>query len=279
MEIAHALDVAVRAARNGGEAARARLGKPGFLKWKGQRDVTSESSLEVQEAVVSTLLAEFPDSEVLAEEGPEDAPLPVNAEHLWIVDPICGSMNFVQGIPYFAVSVALRTAGNIQVGVVYDPCRDELFEASTETPAKLNGEKIVVQQIFEGTEAWSAAIVGADWPYSGERRDQARLIVGLMLEQVNGLSLMGSPALGLCNVAAGRMHAYWHLDLKIWDIAAAFLILQRAGGILTDIHGNTWLYSDGGYIATNSVIHGWLLNCIQAGLNFPKLAPSNLKSL
>jgi myo-inositol-1(or 4)-monophosphatase len=277
IEIPRALEVAIRAARNGGDVAMARLGKPGYLKWKGLRDVTCEASLEVQEAIVSTLLSEFPESAILAEEGPEDAPLPVDAEHLWIVDPICGSMNFVQGIPYFAISIALRTAGNIQLGVVYDPCRDELFQATTETQAMLNGDKIVVQQIYEGIEAWSAAMVGTDWPRSGERREQARMIVGLMLDQVNELSLMGSPGLGLCNVAAGRFHAYWHLDLKIWCIAAASLILQRAGGILTDAHGNTWLYSDGGYIATNNVIHGWLLNCLRPVLDMLRAGTGGVK--
>jgi myo-inositol-1(or 4)-monophosphatase len=270
MEILHALEVAARAARNGGQAALARLGKPGYLTWKGLRDVTCEASLEVQEAIVSTLLAEFPDSAVFAEEGPAEDPVPVEAEHLWIVDPICGSLNYVQGIPYFAVSVALRSAGSLRVGVVYDPCNDELFEATTETSAKLNGRKIVVQHVSEGLEAWSAAFVGTDWPHGGQRREQTRQIVGLMLDQVNELSLMGSPALGLCNVAAGRLHAYWHLDLKIWDIAAAALVLERAGGVLTDADGNSWLYSDGGYIATNTVIHGWLLNCLQAVLQQSK---------
>ena len=77
---------------------------------------------------------------------------------------------------------------------------------------------------------------------------------------------MGSPALGLCNVAAGRLHAYWHMDLKVWDVAAASLIVQRAGGTLTDADGVSWLYSNGGYIASNSVIHGWTLRCIQAVL-------------
>jgi myo-inositol-1(or 4)-monophosphatase len=269
IDVGRALEAAVRAARAGGEVAKTRLGNPGYLKWKGLRDVTSEASLEVQEAITSILAAEFPDSGILAEEGPEDAPVPVDAEHLWIVDPICGSLNFVQGIPHFGVSIALRSAGNIRVGVVYNPCCDEMFEATTERPATLNGRKIVVQQMSEGIEAWSAAIVGTDWPHSGERREQARLIAGLMMDQVTGLSLMGSPALGLCNVAAGRLHAYWHLDLKIWDIAAATLILERAGGILTDAQGNSWLYSDGGYIATNGVIHGWLLNCIQAVSSFP----------
>ena len=275
IELNRAVAVAVRAARKGGELARASLGNPGYLKWKGERDVVPEATFRVQDAIVSTILAEFPDAGILAEEGPEDAPLPVDAEHLWIIDPICGSLNFAQGIPYFAVSIALRSEGNIQVGVVYDPCRNELFEATTETPATLNGEKILVQQISEGSEAWSSAIVGTDWPRSGERREQARMIVGVMMDQVTECNVMGSPALGFCNVAVGRMHAYWHLDLKIWDIAAASLILQRAGGILTDAMGMSWLFSDGGYIATNGVIHGWALNCIQPFLSLPRFAPAD----
>lgn len=263
-ETHRALEVAVRAAREGGRVAKERMGNPGYLKWKGQRDVACEAAFAVQDAITSILSAGVPGSEILAEEGPEDAAVPVDAEHLWIVDPICGSLNYIHGIPYFAVSIALRSHGNISLGVVYDPCRDELFQATEENgSAMLNGEKIFVQHFSEGIEAWSSAMVGTDWPHSGERRDQARRIVDMMMNQVGECSLMGSPALGLCNVAAGRLHAYWHLDLKIWDIAAASLILQRAGGVLTDAHGDTWLYSDGGYIATNTVIHGWLLNCIR----------------
>jgi myo-inositol-1(or 4)-monophosphatase len=270
IDLNKAREVAVRAARKGGEVARARLGSPGYLKWKGHRDVVSEATLEVQEAINSTLLAGFPGAAILAEEGPDDAALPLDAEHLWIVDPICGSLNFAQGIPYYAISIALRTAGNISVGVVYDPSNDEMFEATSETQATLNGKRIVVQQLSEGSEAWSVAMVGTDWPHSGERREQARTIADLMMNQIGELCVMGSPALGLCNVAAGRYHAYWHLDLKIWDIAAASLILQRAGGILTDALGNTWLYSDGGYISTNAVIHGWALQCIRAVLEKPR---------
>ena len=90
---------------------------------------------------------------------------------------------------------------------------------------------------------------------------------------------MGSPALGLANVAAGRLHAYWHMDLSIWDVAAASIILQRAGGVLTDINGNSWLHSEGGYIATNGVIHGWLLNCIQSVLQFSASTETQLRHL
>jgi myo-inositol-1(or 4)-monophosphatase len=270
LDIHRALEVAVNAAREGGKIARARLGDPGYVRWKGHRDVTSEAALRIQEAIVSTLQSEFPDSGILAEEGPEDTPLPVDAPHLWIVDPVCGSLNFVQGIPYFGISVALRSQGTIRLGVVYDPCHDELFEATDETPATLNGRRIAVQQISEGVEAWNGAVVGTDWPHSGERRDQTRLILNLVADQVTECNLMGSPALGFCNLAAGRLHAYWHLDLKIWDIAAASLILQRAGGVLTDAEGMSWLYSNGGYIGTNTVIHGWILNCVRAVLQMPR---------
>ena len=204
-----ALDVAVHAARKGGEIARARLGNPGYLKWKGHRDVVSEASFAVQDAIISTILAEFPNAGILAEEGPDDAPFPVDAPDLWIIDPICGSLNFSQGIPYFGVCVALRSEGNISLGVVYDPCRDELFEATIDGPASLNGNKIVVQQGTEGIEGWETAVIGTDWPHTGKRRARAREILGLMIDQVGECNLMGSPALGVCNVACGRMHAYW----------------------------------------------------------------------
>ena len=218
----------------------------------------------MQEAVVSTIRAAFPDAGILAAEGPEDAAMPVDAAELWIVDPVAGSLNFAHGIPHFAVTVALRRDGKIVLGAIYDPCRDELFEAADAAPALLNGDKIVVRQILEGSEAWESAAIGADWPRDGEPRRQARLILGLMADQVQACNLMGSPALGFAAVAAGRLHAYWHLDLNIWDVAAASVILERAGAILTDAEGRSWLYSEGGYIASNDVIHGSVLNAIQS---------------
>jgi myo-inositol-1(or 4)-monophosphatase len=273
-DVDEALRVAIDAAKRGGAIARDRLSEPGYVKWKGERDVVTEASFAVQEEIVATLLASFPDSGILAEEGPEDDPVPVEAADLWIVDPICGSLNYSQRIPYFAVSIALRSAGRIRVGVVYDPCRDELFEATDGSATMLNGRTIAVQQISEGTEAWEAAFVGTDWPHSGEERYLTERIVSVMLGQVLECNVMGSPALGLCNVAAGRLHGYWHLGLHFWDVAAATLILERAGGILTDIKGDSWLYSDGGYVASNQIIHSWILNCLRAVMAEPKLRES-----
>jgi myo-inositol-1(or 4)-monophosphatase len=270
---AQALEIAVKAARTGGQVALARLGKPDYMRWKTHRDVVSGAALEIQDAILTVLKQETPDFGVLAEEGDEDEPLPLDAEHLWIVDPVCGSLNYVQGIPYFAVSIALRTAGAIRVGVVYDPCRDEMFAATLSSHSTLNGESIGVQQISEGYDAFEKAWVGTDWPHNQDLQDKATRIATIMARQVITLNAMGSPALGIVNVACGRTHAYWALDLKIWDLAAAALILTRAGGTLTDEHGASWLFSTGGYIASNSVIHGWTLRCLQRVLqdNVPQV--------
>jgi myo-inositol-1(or 4)-monophosphatase len=243
--------------------ALARLGKTDYMRWKSHRDVVSGGSLEVQDAILDVLRRETPDFGILAEEGPEDEPLPLDADKLWIVDPICGSLNFVQGIPYFGVSIALRTEGAIRVGAVYDPCRDEMFAATLSSRSTLNGETMSVQQISEGYDAFEKAWIGMDWPRDHDRLDKATQIASAMSRQIILLSAMGSPALGVCNVAVGRTHAYWALDLKIWDIAAAALILTRAGGTLTDEHGASWLFSTGGYIASNSIIHGWTLRSMQ----------------
>lgn len=263
VEDADALQVARVAARAGGRVALERLGKPGYISWKGHRDPVTGSTMEVQDAIVRVLRENTPEHGILTEEGPEDESIPTDAEHLWIVDPICGSLNYAQGIPYFAVSIGWRSRGNIRAGVVYDPCRDELFAATHEGAVTLNGAAVGVEQIAEGYEAFEKSWLGMDWPASGKRRDDTFRVVAVMAPQVTSLTAMGSPALGLCNVAAGRLHAYWHLDLRIWDIAAASVILRRAGGTLTDSTGASWLHGNGGYIASNSIIHGWTLRCLQ----------------
>lgn len=255
----------------------AHLGQPDYQRWKGEHELVTGGILEVQNAILDILHRDTPDFGILAEEGPEDEPLPLDADHLWIVDPICGSLNYAQGIPYFAVCVALRSQGAIRVGVVYDPTRDELFAGSMSTHATLNGETITVQQISEGYDAFEKAWVGMDLPRATDRRAQALEIATVMAHQVIALNMLGSPALALCHVAAGRLHAYWALDLKIWDLAAGAVILTRAGGTLTDELGASWLFSKGGYIASNSIIHGWTLRCLQRVLQkdiSPPLRPA-----
>ena len=271
MDDEKALDLATRAAFRGGRAALARLGTPGYLRWKGQRDVVVEASLDVQEQIVSVLQKECPGDAILAEEGPEDEPLAVDAARLWIVDPICGSLNFAQSIPFFAVSIALRVNGLLRVGVVYDPVRDEMFSARLGEPALLNGRSIAVLTVALGPEFWEQAWVACDLPHSGPRRKEALHAFGIVSDEVLHHLVLGSPALGLCYVAAGRVHAYWTLDAQPWDIAAAGVILSQAGGLITDADGGSWLHSDGGYVAANAVSHKWALQTIK-GLRDQKKA-------
>jgi myo-inositol-1(or 4)-monophosphatase len=223
----------------------------------------SGASLEVQDAIVSILRKECPSDAILVEEGPENEPLQVDASRLWIVDPICGSLNFVHGIPFFAISIALRVAGQLRVGVVYDPLRDETFSARFGEPATLNNRSITVLNTALGPEFWEQAWVGTDLPHSGPRRDEALRIFDTFSGEVLSQSVLGSPALGMCYVASGRLHAYWTLDAKPWDVAAAVVILSQAGALVTDADGGSWLHSDGSYVVANPASHQWALRGIK----------------
>jgi myo-inositol-1(or 4)-monophosphatase len=260
------LATAVRAARAGGQVALERLGDPGYLRWKGMRDAEVGAALDVQAAVIEEIRRDFPGHAILAEETSERPA--DDADPLWIVDPIDGSLNFLQGLPHFAVCVGFRSETIYRVGVVYDPCRDELFQGTLGKGARLNDLPIVVQQVSEGLDAYESAIVGTDWPYDGEPRTKSLQIAQVLVTHTLDLRVMGSPALGLCYVGAGRLHAYFHLDLELWDVAAAAVVLTEAGGILTNARGSSWLYANKAYLATNAVVHGEMLRNIVPILDF-----------
>ena len=209
----------------------------------------------MQEAILSVLQKECPSDAILAEEGPEDEALSVDAERLWIVDPICGSQNLVQGVPFFAVSIALRVGGQLRVGAVYDPVRDERFAATFGGLATLNDREIFIRATAEGPEFWEKSWVATDLPAADEHRPVAHEAFEIISDEVTSHRILGSPALAMCYVAAGRLHVYWTLDAKPWDVAAAGLIVESAGGLVTDADGGSWLHSDGGYVVGNPTLH------------------------
>jgi myo-inositol-1(or 4)-monophosphatase len=256
-DLQQVLDTAILAARTGGQLALDRLGKPGFEKHKGPRDVVAGAVLDVQARIVEVIRQQFPDDHFLLEEA--EAPQDEQADPLWIVDPIDGSLNFLHGLPLFAVSIAYREGGNYRVGVVYDPSRDEMFYAVNGNGAFLNGRPIQVDAFSDGREAWEQAFVGTDWRGDTEAIRKALRMARFEAGETLQLIVLGSPALGMCYVAAGRLHAYYGLEhLKLWDVAAAGLILREAGGILTDVEGASWEHAKLGYLASNNVVHGWL---------------------
>jgi fructose-1,6-bisphosphatase/inositol monophosphatase family enzyme len=252
------LETAIRAAKAGGQLARERLGKPGYKKWKGPGDLLVEAVLDIQERILETIRAEFPDHHFLVEES--DTPVDTQEDPLWIIDPLDGSLNFYHGIPSFSISIGYRAKGIYRVGVVYDPCRDELFHAVLNEGAYLNGEPIYADKFSDGMDALHAAMVGTDWKGSHESLKKAFQLVRFVSGEVLFVQTFGSPALGLCYLAAGRIHAYYGLDhLKLWDVAAAAVIINEAGGVLTDIDGGPWQYARDGYLASNGIIHGSML--------------------
>lgn len=268
------LQTAISAARAGGEMALTRREDPGYMRWKGPRDLQAGASLDIQRRIVEVIQAEFPDDGFLLEETTDEqqaANAPDGSgdptERLWIIDPICGSFNFNQGIPLFAVCVGCRSDGRDEIGVVYDPCNDELFQAKFGGGAYLNGEPIFVDQMSEGEDAYKRALVGTDLPGGLEDRKRALFVNRSLGNDVTQLWILGSPALGLCYVAAGRLNAYFCLSLELWDVMAASVILKEAGGTLTDITGGPWLFSEGGQIASNGVIHGGMLRGIKPALD------------
>jgi myo-inositol-1(or 4)-monophosphatase len=205
----------------------------------------------------------------------KDEPQDEQADPLWIIDPIDGSMNYNQGFPPFAVCIAYRAAGQLEVGVVYDPCHDELFSAVFKQGAYLNGEPIFVNKLSEGEDAFQHALVATDLPGGYEDRKAALYINRSLGSDVSHIWMLGTPALSICYVAAGRLHAYFAInELRIWDIAAASVILRESGGTFTDIMGGSTLFSEGGYLATNGVIHGGMLRGIKPAWEIYKIQQS-----
>jgi myo-inositol-1(or 4)-monophosphatase len=254
------LETAMLAARTGGQLALERPGKPGAERRKGPRDVVSDAILEIQDRIVAVIREKFPEDHFLLEEAAQPADAAADqVTPTWIIDPIDGSLNFLHGLPIFAVSIAYRAGHRYQVGVVYDPCRDELFHAITGRGAFLNGRPIQVDPFSDGREAWQRAFVGTDWRGDDEAVRKALRLARFVAGETFQLIVLGAPSLGLCYVAAGRLHAYYGLDhLRLWDVAAGTVILKEAGGIITDVEGAAWEHAEGGYLASNNVVHGWL---------------------
>jgi myo-inositol-1(or 4)-monophosphatase len=268
------LEIAVRAARAGGDLARSTIDDPtAHFTWKRSRDPVVAQAFPVQSAILQVIRDAFPDAAILAEEGPEDEEMPVGADPLWIVDPICGSLNYMHRDPAYAVGIGYLQDGAWKVGVVYEPERDALYTGQDGRGAFLNGKRIVVDQFADGAEAWQAAAVAIDWPGDMDMRREMLSVISTILPAVTSMRVIGSPALALCYVACGRLHGYSALDLRPWDVAPAGVILQCAGGTLTNFSGSSWYHSpDGGYVASNSVIHGRLLQSAQAIIALRRMA-------
>ena len=249
--------VAEAAARAGGAVLMARLRGDGDLQiaYKdGRANLVTVADRESQQAVTDVIRAAFPDHAVVGEEGTTGDP---GTEHVWYVDPLDGTTNFAHGLPFFCVSVALRSRGQTVAGAVYDPARDEMFAASLGGGATVSGLPLRVSGIARLDRA--LVVAQAQSVDEGEISAYAALVRRLM-QAAGGVRSLGSPALTLCAIAAGRLEAYCEYAMDAWDIAAGQLILQEAGGTLTTFSGAAHTTAERADVAaSNGRVHPELL--------------------
>jgi myo-inositol-1(or 4)-monophosphatase len=250
------LETAIEAARQVGRVLLEQFGTPQEIKSKGLRDIVTEADLAAQAQAIEVIRSQYPDHDIWAEEVGQT---PGGAsDYCWIVDPLDGTTNYVRGFPCFSVSIALSQRGELVLGVVYDPLRDQLFRAQRGQGAYLNDDRIQVSAAGRLMDA----VIGLDWAHSQELRCRTAQLVVEAAPRIGTLRSAGSAALGLCSVAAGWTDAYFHLSLQPWDVAAASVIIQEAGGSVSDLAGLPWRPKSGGCLASNGLIHEAMLALI-----------------
>ncbi len=252
------LNAAVHAARLAGEALRSMLGNISEIHYKGPIDLVTEADRRAEALIFDSLHSAFPHYGFMGEEGSQ-ASNPAGVR--WIVDPLDGTTNFSHSYPLFCVSIALEAAGEIQVGVVYNPLLDELFTAEKGGGAYLNHRRLGVSSV----DRLEQALVASGFPYDVWDTPHSNLPQwAAMVTRVLSPRCDGSAALDLCHLAAGRLDAYWELDLEAWDMAAGALIVSEAGGKLSKIDGSPFDVHGRQMLASNGRLHAAMLDLIRS---------------
>jgi myo-inositol-1(or 4)-monophosphatase len=252
------LTTAIEAVVRAGDLMIARLGSDVHIAKKGTIDLVTEVDVAIETMFRGMIGERFPDHAVLGEEMGGSATAPPGP--CWVFDPIDGTTNFAHGLPIFCSSLALEVDGVAEVGAVYDPNRKELFTAERDGGAFLNG---VPLRVSDASTLVDAMLV-TGFPYDVHTRVEE--IVGLFaafVGQARAVRRLGSAAIDLCYVAAGRMDGFWERDLKAWDIAAAALIVSEAGGQLSTFTGAPYTSRGREVVATNARLHGAMLEVIR----------------
>ncbi|MFO7824713.1 MAG: inositol monophosphatase family protein [Cyclobacterium sp.] len=232
------------------------------VKQKGFNDLVSYVDKGAEELIVKGLSEILPEAGFITEEGTK-----ANAgrELTWIVDPLDGTTNFVHGIPMYAVSIALATATEILVGVVYEINLDECFEAHKGAASTRNGELIHVSQ----SSLLADSLLATGFPYDGAGKTDKYLdLLKFFLQNSHGLRRLGSAAVDLCYVACGRVEGYLEYNLQSYDVAAGTLIVQQAGGKVTDFKGGNDFIFGGQILASNGKVHSEIQDAIWKNFAF-----------
>lgn len=225
---------------------------------KGAIDLVTDVDVAVERMFRETIAREFPEHLVLAEElgGPSDG----TPDPTWIFDPIDGTTNYAHGLPFFCVSIALEVEQRLELGVVYDPTRDEMFTAERGGGAFLNGTPIQVAAAPRLLDA----VLCTGFPYDVHQTlDEIIELFSAFVGRARGVRRFGSAALDLCYVASGRLDGFWEQRLHPWDVAAGALLVQEAGGRVTDYQGAPFRPRHHQVVAAHGVLHAQMLEVIE----------------
>jgi myo-inositol-1(or 4)-monophosphatase len=241
------LQLPIEAARLGGAVLLEGIGKIRDVRtvgYKGEVDLVTEYDKRSEGLIVAAIRERFPDHTVLAEEGTTGGSDP---QHRWIIDPLDGTTNFAHGYPICCVSIAYEHRGELAVGVVYDPFRDELFQAVRGQGARLNAAPLRVS----GTPDLAHALLATGFPYDRSTLDPVLEHWARFVRRAQAVRRDGAAALNLCYVAAGRFDGFWEGTLQAWDAAAGVLMVREAGGLVTDYQGRGWTLAERSIVAVN----------------------------
>jgi myo-inositol-1(or 4)-monophosphatase len=221
------------------------------IEYKGSADLVTIADRESETLILGHIRKQFPTHDVMGEEGTR---INTGSDFKWYIDPLDGTTNFAHGYPVFCVSLGVEYKAQLVAGVIYDPTRDEMFSAEKHQGSKLNGVPIHVSS----TAQLSAGLLGTGFP-SQKRHPNIYFYHQLTL-RTHGVRRAGSAALDLCNVACGRYDGFWEFNLNPWDTAAGVLLVEEAGGRVTNFSGGPFQLDSRETLASNGVVHDALLH-------------------
>ena len=255
------LATAVEAVTRAGQIQLEHLGTDLRVDKKGAIDLVTEIDIRIEREFRRMIAERFPDHVVLGEEFAVSGDRDAAARFCWVFDPVDGTTNYAHGLPIFCSSLALEIDGEIAVGAVYDPTRRELFTAERGQGAWLNGRPLRVSA--EDTLLDSLLVTGFHYGIQRDPEDLVSLFREF-LTKARAVRRLGSAALDLCYVAAGRFDGYWESKIQPWDVAAGALIVTEAGGRVTSVRGEHFRSRSGSVLASNGRIHDLMLEVILA---------------
>ena len=248
------LEVAIAAAEAAGEVLRSGFGQEQEIEYKGEVDLVTEADEQAEQKIKEVLREAFPDHEILTEESGR---LEGKGDARWIVDPLDGTTNYVHALPFFATSIALEREGEVILGVVHDPIARETYTAERGSGATLNGQTIRVSDADELIRA----LLATSFSHDQEEGVAVGLdLFGRFARLTRGVRQLGAGALDLCYVAAGRLDGCFERGLSAWDVAAGVLIVEEAGGKVTDYQGREFDLESTEMVASNGRLHPSLVS-------------------